>query len=176
MHGVHAINARDIKGEDTRPRRIKVHPARTRTAGPQPRAPGQNRLGQSLSSGVFLDVAGLQHRGDHFSMARILQRRDSIRRQDRPFGQPPTLGQTQRMGQDRAFGLGQWYGSELHDARRKVWIISARIDTAISCGLAAPISRPMGPWIRPISASLNPASCRRATRLAWVRVEPRAPI
>src|SRR5690606_19467627 len=55
-------------------------------------------------------------------------------------------------------------------------VTSARIEMAISAGPRAPISRPMGAWMRASSASLKPAALRRSSRVEWVRLLPRAPI
>ena len=60
-----------------------------------------------------------------------------------------------------------------------VAIASGDVDyavTAISGGLAAPMSRPTGPLMRAMSAAVKPASSSRATREAWVRFDPSAPI
>ena len=89
----------------------------------------------------------------------------------------PNAGDRLAMRQDRAFGLAKGEGAEIHQAnpRRSVSVTSARIATAISAGDLAPMSRPMGPWMRAISASPKPSSASRSLRLACVRVEPRQP-
>ena len=54
-------------------------------------------------------------------------------------------------------------------------MISAQMATAVSSGVRAPMSRPIGPMTRASSASSTPASRRRALRSSWVRREPMAP-
>ncbi len=85
------------------------------------------------------------------------------------------LWQGHGMGQHRAARVTGGERSELHDLR-SVAIICARIETAISAGPAAPMSRPMGPWIRPMVPAPKPASASRSTRAAWVRRDPSAPM
>ena len=46
---------------------------------------------------------------------------------------------------------------------------SAKMDTAVASGERAPRSRPIGPWIRSISAVLAPACAMASTRSVWVR-------
>ena len=50
------------------------------------------------------------------------------------------------------------------------------IATAISGGDTAPMSRPIGAWMRARSASLMPWAFSRSSRRAWVFFEPSAPI
>ena len=54
-------------------------------------------------------------------------------------------------------------------------MISAAIDTAVSSGVRAPRSSPIGEDSRAISSSESPASRSRASRSSWVRREPMAP-
>ena len=62
-------------------------------------------------------------------------------------------------------------------ARRPVRIamISAQIEIAVSSGVRAPTSRPIGDWIRAISSSDTPASRSRKIRPSCVRRDPIAP-
>ena len=53
---------------------------------------------------------------------------------------------------------------------------SARIESAVSAWLSAPMSSPHGPLIRSSSASLAPASSSRSRRRSWFRREPSAPM
>jgi hypothetical protein len=48
--------------------------------------------------------------------------------------------------------------------------------TAISAGLIAPISRPMGAWMRAMASGAKPAADRRSTLPACVFRLPSAPI
>src|SRR4029077_19563271 len=79
--------------------------------------------------------------------------------------------------------LGRTGSTDLHAASsfsfggsRNCAVISAMIETAISDGETAPIARPLGAWIRPISESLAPCALNRSPRLAWVFREPSAPM
>ena len=54
-------------------------------------------------------------------------------------------------------------------------MISAAIDTAVSSGVRAPTSRPIGACSRASSSSVRPSSRSRASRSSWVRREPIAP-
>src|SRR5581483_1021605 len=54
-------------------------------------------------------------------------------------------------------------------------MISAQIDTAVSSGVRAPRSSPMGDIIRAKPASSRPASSRRFSRWSWVRRDPITP-
>ena len=59
-------------------------------------------------------------------------------------------------------------------ARRAM--ISAAIETAVSSGVRAPRSRPMGLDSRPNSVSVSPASRNLRIRSWWVRREPITPM
>ena len=59
---------------------------------------------------------------------------------------------------------------------QRCWMISAAIEIAVSSGVRAPMSRPIGEWMRASSSSVTPASRSRATRSLWVRREPIAPM
>ena len=54
-------------------------------------------------------------------------------------------------------------------------MISAAMLTAVSSGVRAPRSRPIGLDSRASSSSVSPASRSRAIRSSWVRREPIAP-
>ncbi len=54
-------------------------------------------------------------------------------------------------------------------------MISAQIDIAVSSGVRAPMSTPIGAWMRARPSSSTPASRSRATRFSCVRREPIAP-
>ena len=68
------------------------------------------------------------------------------------------------MRQHRALGLLDWRRAEFHAAAlserngflRSEATISPMIDTAISAGLTAPMSSPIGAWMRLSAASSNP--------------------
>src|SRR5208282_3620249 len=75
--------------------------------------------------------------------------------------------------------------TELHDAAltaagsvssRSRSVICAMMATAISAGETAPISSPIGAWMRDISASVSPCCLSRSTRRAWVFRDPSAPM
>ena len=67
---------------------------------------------------------------------------DVVAAKDTALAQTP-VRQRHGMGKDRALGFGQGNGAEAHYFR-KVLVICAMIDTAISAGVLAPISRPTG--------------------------------
>ena len=54
--------------------------------------------------------------------------------------------------------------------------ISPMIETAISAGLTAPMSSPIGAWIRASAASSKPWARMRSILLACVFREPSAPM
>src|SRR5438105_5256435 len=99
------------------------------------------------------------------------------------LAEPPLAGGG-RMRQHRVFSLLDRNRTELHAAapfassprERNAWMACARTATAISAGLAAPMSRPIGAWMRAIWSALAPSASRRSTRLAWVFLLPNAPI
>ncbi|MCF2434967.1 endonuclease/exonuclease/phosphatase family protein [Streptomyces thinghirensis] len=59
--------------------------------------------------------------------------------------------------------------------RRRAATISAAMERAVSSGVRAPRSRPMGDLRRASSRSVTPTSRRRVLRSRWVRREPIAP-
>jgi hypothetical protein len=59
---------------------------------------------------------------------------------------------------------------------QRSWISSAAIETAVSSGVLAPRSRPIGERSRASSSSVRPASRSRASRSSWVRRLPIAPM
>ena len=91
----------------------------------------------------------------------------------------PQLAGGQRMREHRALGLGHGDRTEAHQGRvsgrRSRSVSWARIATAISAGELAPMSAPIGAWMRAIAAASTPAARSRSRRFAWVRVEPRQP-
>jgi hypothetical protein len=54
-------------------------------------------------------------------------------------------------------------------------MISAAIEIAVSSGVRAPSSFPIGLDSRAISSAVRPASLSRCSRSSWVRREPIAP-
>ena len=99
-------------------------------------------------------------------------------------GEPPALAQPQvaggqRMREHRPLGLGERERAEAHQGRlsgrRSRSVSWARIATAISAGELAPMSAPIGAWMRAKAAASRPAARRRSRRFAWVRGEPRLP-
>jgi hypothetical protein len=59
---------------------------------------------------------------------------------------------------------------------QRSWISSAAIETAVSSGVRAPRSSPIGERSRASSSSVRPASRSRARRSSWVRRLPMAPM
>ena len=176
MHPVHRVHARGVDAGKARPRGQKVDPAGERLAQPQPRRGriGQQRGGQLPRGSVFGDVVGVEPGNRNMFPAGGAQGGDVFGAQQLALAQP-ALRQLYGMGQHMARRLGHGNRAEPHPWRR-TWVICANVATAISAGPAAPMSNPIGPRMRPICCAVNPASSSRATRLAWVRVEPSAPI
>src|SRR5271170_916868 len=89
-----------------------------------------------------------------------------------------------RVSDDRAHRLGDWNRSKFHAAfssarsgfLRSAPIISPMMETAISAGLTAPMSRPIGPRIRAKAASPKPSARMRSARFVCVFREPSAPM
>src|SRR5690606_34519616 len=93
-----------------------------------------------------------------------------------------------RMGEHRAFGFLHPHWPEFHAAspfdrrspdmprERNARTTCASTATAISAGLAAPMSRPIGAAMRSISSGFAPRASRRSTRLACVFRLPSAPM
>ena len=84
------------------------------------------------------------------------------------------------MHRDAALGLRHRHRTELHaafsgDCRSRA-VISPMIATAISDGDTAPMSSPIGAWMRASAASDTPSPLSRSRRRAWVFFEPSAPI
>ncbi|MDH6628603.1 hypothetical protein M2271_006436 [Streptomyces sp. LBL] len=62
------------------------------------------------------------------------------------------------------------------DRTRVAWaMISAVMETAVSSGVRAPRSRPIGERSRANWSAVTPSSVRRRRRSSWVRREPIAP-
>jgi len=64
-------------------------------------------------------------------------------------------------------------GAFVYALPRRTATICARMASAISSGVCAPMLMPMGPWMRPICSSVTPASRSRRSRRSRV---PRLPI
>src|SRR3546814_6679190 len=84
--------------------------------------------------------------GERFQ-SRMPDRRQIIAIEHAPFWQAASRNR-EAMGQDRTLGLFQRYPSKPHFELRKTVVISARMETAISAGPAAPLGSPAGPWMR----------------------------
>ncbi len=151
----------------------QVDPPGERLVDPQMR-PGR-RLREQARGLVLVHVVRPQPGGDHGRDPGRGQRCEVVRRQ------PPALAEDElpgldRMGEDRALGLGQRQIAEPHAAgsRRSTAVISAITESATSAGLTAPIARPAGPWMRASVGWSWPSAPRRSSRAAWVRLLPRA--
>src|SRR5262245_6270005 len=105
----------------------------------------------------------------------------------RPAEAPPGAGGEHHTG-DRISGStgrgdhrpGPWILPSVSESRRPVAphcsaTISAATETAVSSGVRAPMSRPIGDASRSSSESDRPAARNRASRSSWVRREPIAP-
>ena len=134
--------------------------------------------GKTVRCAVLINIACLQPCHNQRCLAGGPQPGDVISRQPCPLANT-AVAKENGMRQDCPFAFVQRNRAEFHDQappRRSTVIISARMDTAISAGVFAPISRPAGPCRRCKSASLKPASCSRSHRAACVRRDPRHPI
>jgi len=135
-----------------------------------------------VAGGILTEIALGKHRRDDFDYTRCLERRDILAAQPVRLAEP-LFARGRRMRQHRPFSLVDRNRSKFHATapfasrprERKAWIVCARTATAISAGLAAPISRPIGAWIRAIWSAPAPSASKRSTRLAWVLRLPSAP-
>jgi len=169
------MDGRDIKTDHTGPLGTQVDA--TGEGRAQGKVGGRCAQGrrQGLCRCVLVDILRIENGHRNRSIARCAQGRDLRSIEHDTLAQPPP-GHLFGMRQNAALGLIQRHGAEFHAPFLSTRVISARMLTAISDGPAAPISRPMGPCMREMSASENPTSCNRATRLAWVRIDPSAPM
>lgn len=175
MHGI------GINLGNARSNRIQVHPPGKGRRHGQPR--GHRIRHQSRRKGcrgaVFGHITRFQQRHSHPRHPGRAQAINLFRPQHQAFAKPrrpAAIGpRHHRMCQNGALGLIQWHLTKAHQPLLRRWVICARMDTAISAGVLAPISRPTGAWIRAICAAVRPAACNRSTRLAWVREDPRQP-
>ena len=112
-----------------------------------------DRHGNAGRGVVLVQIADLQHRSDDLSNASFVENPD-ILGGDPVRLRPASLAHMDGVRQQRAFRLVDGDRAELHAAllrsaptsprERKTWTICARIDTAISWGLIAPIASPIG--------------------------------
>ena len=132
---------------------------------------------------ILIDVARLEpRRHDAFHAGRIKSQpplaRENVALFERDAINPHA------MRKDGALGLLDWRLAEFHAAAlsarngflRSEATISPMIDTAISAGLTAPMSSPIGAWMRASAASSKPCARMRSIRLACVFRDPSAPI
>ena len=131
-------------------------------------------MGQPQGRSILADIAGFQLRDGEFIPAFCQQRRHILLGEQLALAQPPSR-QLHGMRKDMTLRLFGGDHTEFHPLR-STCVICASTATAISDGPAAPISSPMGPWMRAMSSSVMPSAFIRSTRLAWVRVEPSAPM
>ena len=145
------------------------------------------RAGQRASGVILANIITFKLRDDNFQNARAAQALHMRARDGLPLLEDETVIPN-AVCSDGANAVGHRYRSKLHAAAparcgasvRKGFLrsestISASTDTAISAGLTAPISTPMGALMRAICSSEKPFSIRRCTRLPWVFREPSAP-
>ncbi len=153
-----------------------------------------DRLGDLGRRDVLGDVARFEPRHDDVVDAGRFQRRDfggadqrALLEHQRALADGMHGGRAERvLWRDRtefhdaalplptlpASGGGQ--GGSASSRSRSV--ICAMIATAISAGETAPMSSPIGAWMRARSASVRPCCLSRSSRRAWVFREPSAPI
>ncbi len=106
-----------------------------------------HRAGERGGGFVFRNVAGLEPRHDDLGDSGRRKGGDVGCGNDRALAHDFRAG-AHRMRRDRALRLGDRNRAEFHGLasgpRRRRSVISARIATAISAGLAAPIGSPIG--------------------------------
>ena len=140
---------------------------------------GLGDLGRGL---VLRDVARLEPRHHDLLDAGRLQRRD-LRGPDQRALLEHERALADGVDGGGALGVPRRDRAELHEALphdgswRSRCVISPMMATAISDGDTAPMSSPIGAWMRPMSLSVKPRSAfSRSTRRAWVFREPSAPM
>src|SRR3546814_14740 len=153
--------------------------------GDQISPPMDGRFGADMISGqplrnrhrdiIFTNIVRIEPSNGERFQSRMPDRRQIIAIEHAPFWQAASRNR-EAMGQDRTLGLFQRYPSKSHFELRKTVVISARMETAISAGPAAPIGSPAGPWMRASSLSVKPAAPSRSSRAACVFRDPNAPI
>ena len=124
------------------------------------------RLREAVGGAVLVDVARLEKRHRDRFHAGGFKPRDIFDRQTASFAKP-AVRKIYRMRKDRSLTCRRRCRPELHrpvapEEPDSTEIICARIDTAISAGVRAPMSRPTGPCNLARSASENPASVSRS--------------
>ena len=153
------------------------------TCTPSPR----DRRGDLGRRGVFGDVAGLEPRHDEVLDAGGFERRDLGGADQRAFFEHQrALADGVHGGARRRASFGATAPNFMtRPPRRRARpaassrsrsVICAMIATAISAGETAPMSSPIGAWMRAMSASVTPCCLSRSTRRAWVFRDPSAPI
>jgi hypothetical protein len=133
-------------------------------------------VGEPFCGLVLGEIAGLQLRDDHLRDAGGEQRIHVLRHDASALLQhKPAF--PEGMGDDAADGRARRNRAEPHAASlRSDATISPMMATAISAGLTAPISRPIGARMRAMEAASKPAAARRSTRFACVFRLPSAPM
>ena len=119
MHRVHRLKGGAVHHHHARPIGQQVHAAGKGFRHPQPR-PAES-FGQTRSTGVFVDVTGVELGDDHLCDPGLFQRIDIALCQHPALAQPSGRDR-HGMGQRRAEGIAQGNRAEPHD-RRRLWII-----------------------------------------------------
>ena len=181
VDGVEPVDSVGVDDREPRNFSEQIDPSSERRRAAQMRA-GET-LGKLKRRVILADVAVLQARRQNTRRAR--------RRQCEPAlaGQGVALLEREAVNPDRvrengALSLLDWRWAEFHAAAlsarsgflRSEATISPMIETAISAGLTAPISSPIGAWMRASAASSKPRARMRSIRLACVFREPSAPM
>ena len=140
-------------------------------------------LGELERRFIFIDVTRLESRRHDALHASRTKRQLPLAGEDIALFVRDAVN-PHAMRKDGALGLLDWRQAEFHAAAlsarngflRSEATISPMIDTAISAGLTAPMSSPIGAWMRASAASSKPCACMRSIRLACVFRDPSAPI
>ncbi len=130
---------------------------------------------QPFGGGVFMQVVKLEFGGDDVRNPGLCQPVDIRPRQHVPLFQR-AFGQAKGMGEQSPFSEIKRHATKAH----QLPFLSAEITapstaTAISAGEAAPMSSPIGAWMRESAASLTPAAFSLSTLVPWVLRLPSAP-
>ncbi len=148
-----------------------------------PDAGPRHHHGDLRRGGVLGNVARLAARHHDFGDPGGLERGDLGLTDHRALLQHEAA-LADRMNRDCALGFADRYRAELHEAFsstcsgccRSRAVISPMIATAISAGDTAPMSSPIGAWMRPSAASAKPSALSRSRRRPCVFREPSAPM
>src|SRR3546814_1734657 len=115
---------------------------------------------------IFTNIVRIEPSNGERFQSRMPDRRQIIAIEHAPFWQAASRNR-EAMGQDRTLGLFQRYPSKPHFELRKTVVISARMETAIPAGPAAPIGSPAGPWMRASRTEEHQSELQSLMRISY---------